>query len=191
MEQYVALLTAVAAHSTRVNGSVIQEAARQVFNCSPLVAQKFGGAVSKALAHCLRAGLSATSGKKLSASVRAVCLVLAKSDKRLASLMEVMCTSSDSQSQSLGDKSPYRRPVPAGPASPVTPPALPSSRAAVLAAYGFDNSPTVSSGCSPATLEVEVLSSQELAAPVVEVAQSFPQRGPAASSAASSSSQLA
>ncbi len=77
------MLTAIAAHTARVSASVIAEAARQQFNCSLLVAQKFGAAVQRALAHCNRAGRSATSGKKLSPSVRAVCLVLANRDSRL------------------------------------------------------------------------------------------------------------
>jgi hypothetical protein len=87
-DQYVGLLTAIAAHTARVSASVIAEAARQQFKCSPLVAQKFGGAVSRALAHCNRAGQSATSGRKLSPSIRAVCLVLANRDPRLHRLRD-------------------------------------------------------------------------------------------------------
>jgi hypothetical protein len=88
VDEYVGLLTGIAVHTARVSASVIAEAAKLQFNCSPLVAQKFGGAVSRALAHCNKTGLSATSGKKLSPSVRAVCLVLANRDSRLHRLRD-------------------------------------------------------------------------------------------------------
>jgi hypothetical protein len=86
--QYVGLLTAIAAHTIRVSASVIAEAAKQQFKCSPLVAQKFGSAVSRAMAHCMKSGRNATSGRKLSHSVRAVCLVLANRDPRLHALRD-------------------------------------------------------------------------------------------------------
>jgi hypothetical protein len=56
------------------------------------------------------------------------------------------------------------------PAAPVTPPApVCNDRLDILRAWGLEGSPALSSGCSPgmsSTMDVEVVSSQELAAPV-------------------------
>ena len=78
------LLAALAQHTSRVNSSVLQNAAVAIFACTPATAKAFAEAMKNTMAMCLYKALKATSGKKLSAAVRAVCLAMA--DPRLTHL---------------------------------------------------------------------------------------------------------
>ena len=82
--QYAGLLAALAQHTSRVNSSVLQNAAVAIFACTPATAKAFAEAMKNTMAMCLYKALKATSGKKLSAAVRAVCLAMA--DPRLTHL---------------------------------------------------------------------------------------------------------
>ena len=82
--QYAGLLAALAQHASRVNTSVLQNAAVAIFACTPTTAKAFAEAMKNTMAMCVHKALKATSGKKLSPAVRAVCLAMA--DQRLSHL---------------------------------------------------------------------------------------------------------
>ena len=82
--RYAGLLAALAQHTSRVNTSVLQSAAVAIFACTPAAAKAFAEAMKNTMAMCVQKALKATSGKKLSAAVRAVCLAMA--DPRLTHL---------------------------------------------------------------------------------------------------------
>ena len=82
--QYAGLLAALAQHTSRVNSSVLQNAAVAIFACTPTTAKAFAEAMKNTMAMCVHKALKATSGKKLSPAVRAVCLAMA--DPRLSHL---------------------------------------------------------------------------------------------------------
>ena len=74
ISSYLPFLTACACLTTRLSSSVVAQAAVQVLGVSTAVGLKFGQSMSGALSYCYLKGQKATTGKRLSDGVRAICL---------------------------------------------------------------------------------------------------------------------
>lgn len=64
VEHYQTFLCGVAVHTQRLNTTIVQAAAKDLFGGSPVPLKRFAEAMQAALSHCWRVGEKATTGKK-------------------------------------------------------------------------------------------------------------------------------
>ena len=74
VKRYVGFLAAVAQHTSRLSKEMVSGAALDIFGCSKVAAEKFGNAMKTAMSYCHNKGSKATTGKKLTESVKSVVL---------------------------------------------------------------------------------------------------------------------
>ena len=74
VHKYTGFLCAAAKHTMRLNSSLVKTATKNVFKPDPKVVNDFGDAMAGAMSYCYAKAYKATSGKKLSESVKAVIL---------------------------------------------------------------------------------------------------------------------
>jgi hypothetical protein len=72
VKEYCSFLQSVAAHTSRLNQKTLQVAVKDVFGLSDFVSKKIAEALAAALSYAYHKGAKATSGKKLSDSVKTI-----------------------------------------------------------------------------------------------------------------------
>ena len=170
ISSYLPFLTACACLTTRLSSSVVAQAAVQVLGVSTAVGLKFGQSMSGALSYCYLKGQKATTGKRLSDGVRAICLsfsgdqfgTLKSPNEKHAHIGDRQSNSTSSSSSSsflaIADSPPGAAAAAAG---------APSSAAAAEAAaihelYGLAHPPAKKQRAVDLHGIAEVVSSQEV-----------------------------
>jgi hypothetical protein len=74
VKHYLGFLVACAHQTNRLTSKLVASAAKEVFGCSDFVGKKFGEVMASALSFCYSKAGKASSGKKLSQSVKSVIL---------------------------------------------------------------------------------------------------------------------
>ena len=94
VKRYVGFLSAVAQHTSRLSKDMVKANAADIFGCSAVVSEKFGSAMKTALSYCHSKGTKATSGKRLTESVKGVVLSF-KSEGTLLGTVQAKMLSPD------------------------------------------------------------------------------------------------
>ena len=166
VEQYLGFLAAVARVTTRLKVSLVSASACRVFGCCPATGCKFGAAMVAALHWCYEKGRKASSGCKLSDSVKTVCLAFKHVPKSLHDLQGSLLQSPASMSKGSSSSSictaqPYKgaSPVAAAAAFGVGAATAHSSKATIRRLYGL---PEASPPSKKREVAADIFSSQEV-----------------------------
>ena len=140
VHKYTGFLCAAAKHTMRLNSSLVKTATKNVFKPDPKVVNDFGDAMAGAMSYCYAKAYKATSGKKLSESVKAVILSFGDSGS-MGSVQQSLSSPNAKREQSAGsnDTPPPKiakmetmeaeaPPSPPAAPAPVEVPGLPNSR---------------------------------------------------------------
>lgn len=166
--KYLPFLSAVAKHTNRLNSSLAQAAAKELFKPSDLAAKRFGDAMAAALSYCRSKGCKATSGKKLSDPVKLVCLSFDKAAGAVRKFQDSMIEDSPPAQESPASSTASVKRTFSAPTTSVSSSSS-SSASRILELYGVSPRKVRKHEADEVISSQEVLSSQDEKKAVVEV----------------------